>query len=274
MQNDAPTNGAAVSDQARAGGQLPSQFSSPATAAAPNTNQPIPAAATAYPSEAQVQAQTAQLQAQQPPAVPSPVVTAPQPQLPPAQPQNPVTTTQSMAQPPAGIPQRASAPAQPGAPAGDYGALDAKVNAIGDQVQNLSTILATFISSQQPATPAAGQSVNGTNTGNQLPVMPGVGAPMAPTPHLPSNPVVAKAPDPNQPVIPKPDPNNPGGTGEGVRVYVETEEDRALNDYDWIEKHFRLRDLSVDQMALALRWDPAEVITVLKDRGYQFPDGV
>jgi hypothetical protein len=103
--------------------------------------------------------------------------------------------------------------------------------------------------------------------------MPGTGAPLAPTPHLPDNQLVAEPTDPNADVIPAP---TPGGASvnTGVRTYVETEEDRALNDNDWIDKHFRLRDLSVDQMALALRWDPTEVINVLKQRGYQFPDGV
>lgn len=285
MENNAPTNSAAVSDVARSDGQLPAQFSSDATAAAPGTSQQISPAATAYPSEAEVLNQAAALKAQTqppvgvPPSVPSPVVTVPQappaPQLP-AAPQNPVTTTANMGQPPAGIPNRAGTP--PNAPAvpqnTSVAQLEAKVNYIGDTVDKLANVVATLAHSMQTPQPTPAAPVNGSNTGNQVPVMPGTGAPLAPQPHLPNNPVTATPPDPNAPVIPKPNPNNPGNTGVGVRTYVETEEDKALNDNDWIEKHFTLRDLSIDQMALALRWDPVEVIQVLKDRGYQFPDGV
>jgi hypothetical protein len=274
----------AVSDQARSelGGALPAQFGAHGT-----DGTPPPATATSYPSESQLIAQAQNMLGQAPqqavalPALltpqpiqdvlpPSPVVTAPQPVMPaPAQqaapaPAAPMTSTQSMKQPimpPRGHPT--SAPANAG--------LEAKVDSLAESVANLATIVSAVASKQSgtlPPVPGGNIPVNGTNTGNQsAPMGIGVGAPFAPQPTQTAQ-GVPTAP-PKGPVIPEPSTTPVAGVGS----YVETEEDRQLDDHSWIEKHFRYRDLSIDQMAAALRWDSSEVIKVLKEKGYQFPEG-
>lgn len=139
-----------------------------------------------------------------------------------------------------------------------------RVTTLETQVSNLGTMLAT-VSAQL-------QQLN-----NNPPQLPGTANPLAPKQHAGST-VQGVTPRTEGPVIPKPtgmtvtdaanqDPLRLAG------LELRSGED-GLTTAEYIEKHFRARDMSNDQIAYMCRMDASEVVAILKELGYQFNDGV
>ncbi len=138
-----------------------------------------------------------------------------------------------------------------------------RVSTLETQVANLGTMLAT-VSAQL-------QQLN--NTPAQL---PGTANPLAPKPHVGSA-VQGVVPRTEGPVIPKP---------TGVTVTDAAKQDplrldglqlqpgeENLKTAKYIEKHFRARDMSNDQIAYMCRMSADEVVAILKELGYVFSPG-
>lgn len=142
--------------------------------------------------------------------------------------------------------------------------LSERVTSLETQITSLGTLLAT-VSNQL-------QTINGAAT-----TLPGTANPLAPQHHAGSA-VQTAAPRVTGPVIPEPmkeqaisaDKQDPLKLA-GLELQPGEEN---LTTKEYIEKHFRMRDLSIDQIAYMARMEPQEVIEVLKQLGYQFQDGV
>lgn len=185
-------------------------------------------------------------------AVSSP--TAEPPVIPPTQPEQP-SPNAAPPTPPAPLPAQATPESSD------------RVAALEQQVSNLSTLLATVSNQLQNVTPPTPA------------VLPGTANPMAPRPHVGSTVQGTVFQKVEGPAIPLPsakpiyDMNTPRLPNQ-ARIPELQPGEETMSDADYIEKHFRLRDISIDQIAYMTRLEPQEVIDILKEMGYQFSDGM
>jgi hypothetical protein len=145
-----------------------------------------------------------------------------------------------------------------------------EIEALKQQVSNLGTLLSTAL--------AQLNTINPTK-----PLQPGTAMPQAPTPHGGSDiPIHGRVPRVEGPVIPKPipggvdrisDPTIPRLPNQS-KIPELTPEEENWTKTEYIEHHFRYRDLSIAQIAYMVQWDERDVIDALKEMGYQFVDGV
>lgn len=143
-----------------------------------------------------------------------------------------------------------------------------RVSALEEQVKSLGTLLSTVSTQLQQMTTFGAQSP-----------LPGTANPNAPTPHLGSAVQGSAVPKIEGPAIPAPskmankyDKDAPRLPNQALMPSLQPgEEDLTQSEY--IEKHFRLRDLSIDQIAWMCHMEPVDVMDILKELGYQFSDG-
>lgn len=145
-------------------------------------------------------------------------------------------------------------------------------NAVGTVLTKLDAVLNGGATSGAP-TPGMPTNTGQLTGGAPTNFMPGTATPNAPVSHTPG--VQAPIPQQTGPVMPAP---NPAAAPQQLpgqkRVLQISPEESNLTVAQYAEKHFRLRDQSIDEMAELLRLDPQEITDILKDLGYQFPDGV
>lgn len=171
----------------------------------------------------------------------------------------------TVAQPEQPTPSPVANPAAQGPPQ----PADDRVTTLEKQVANLGTLLSTVSTQLQQMTAFGGK-----------PVLPGTANPNAPTPHLGSPVQGAAIPKIEGPAIPAPmkegagryDKNAPRLPNQALMPELQPGEEE-LTQSQYIEKHFRARDLSLDQIAWMCHMESADVIDILKELGYQFADG-
>lgn len=139
-----------------------------------------------------------------------------------------------------------------------------RVAALENQVANLGTLLATV--SNQLQNVAGGVQAAPQGTAN----------PMAPIHHVGSA-VQRSVPRVEGPVIPRPDPakiedkNAPKLPNQSKMPTLQSDEEE-MSQADYIEKHFRMRDLSITQIAWICNMTDKDITDVLVELGYQLPD--
>jgi hypothetical protein len=146
---------------------------------------------------------------------------------------------------------------------------DDRITNLETQVGNMGTLLATISNQLQGIVPNVAQVPN-----------PGTANPLAPQHHA-GPAVLGAVPRTEGPVIPKPDPNvnraedmNIPRLPNQARMPVLQPGEDALTQAEYIEKHFRARDLSIEQIAWMCHMDDKDVTDVLKELGYQLPEDV
>jgi hypothetical protein len=140
-----------------------------------------------------------------------------------------------------------------------------RVAALENQVTNLGTLLATVSQQLQQVT-----------AGGLASPLPGTANPMAPTHHVGSA-VQRAVPRIEGPVIPAPNPaalvekNGPKMPNQSpIPTLKEGEE--SLTQAQYIENHFRMRDLSIAQIAYMCNMTEKDVTDILVELGYQLPE--
>lgn len=152
-------------------------------------------------------------------------------------------------------------------PATPPSAPDDRVATLEQQVANLGTLLATVSAQLQQVT-----------TSPVPPILPGTANPKAPTPHVGPTVQGTVAPKVEGPVIPKPtaveryDDSAPRLPNQAKIPQLQPGEEE-LSQAEYIEKHFRYRDLSIEQIAYMCHMTTVDVIEILKELGYHFVDG-